>query len=93
MAGLSVAVPPLRLRVRGFAPTVTLTSGRSFALDVGAAPLGAGLERLDLRCRDCDRRLDELPPSPAACALGAAAARAAVHPPQLRYHRLALPCD
>lgn len=65
MAGLSVEVPPLRLRVRG--PTVTLTSG---------GPPSA-VVKLDLRCRDCDRRLDE-PFAPAACAMGATAARAAI---------------
>lgn len=67
MAGLSVEVPPLRLRVRG--PTVTLTSGGPPSTVV----------KLDLRCRDCDRRLDEVPFAPAACAMGATAARAAIH--------------
>ncbi len=70
MAGLRVAVPPLRFRVRGLAPTVTLTRGWPF---VAVDPL-----RLGLRCRDCDRRRDELCCPAAACPLGAAATRAAV---------------
>ena len=81
MAGLSVAVPPLRLRVRGFAPIETLTSGGSFGREEGGMPFPPlGMERLDLRGRECERRLDALPVGPAACALGAAAARAAVRP-------------
>ena len=71
MAGLRAVEPPERLRVRGLGPTVTLTMGGPFTAD---AP--APLVKLDLRCRECDRRLDD-PLGPAACEPDATAPRAA----------------
>ena len=76
MAGLRVAVPPLRFRVRGLGPTVTLTRGGCPDVEIAPAAVPVTVDRLVLRCRECDLRLDE-PPGPTTVVPGAAATLAA----------------